>query len=142
MCLRIDKPIRYGHTKARRYWRQMPTPSGFTLIEVVVSMTILGIAIIGLFEVYSLSIRSSSQASNLDAAVVLAQNQMAVAISELGNRPPESRGENGRYRWTLTMTEKPEGLMLLTVVVSWTESGEDRLFQLNQLCKIPAPASG
>jgi len=110
-------------------------PAAFTLLEVLVATTLLATGILGVLAVFSLSVRSASAAEHLDDAVQLAGNHLELAVAMPPDRLPPVSGNSGRYAWTINFTEKPEGLVLATVRVTWSEGGSPRAFQLEQLFK-------
>jgi prepilin-type N-terminal cleavage/methylation domain-containing protein len=105
----------------------------FTLLEVLVATSILAVGIVGVLAVFSLSIRAASTAEQLDTAVRLATNrlELAVAVPAGGIRPDS--GSAGRFKWTVTYTDKPHRLVLATVQVTWTDGGQPQTYQLSQL---------
>jgi len=105
----------------------------FTLLEVLVASTILCVGIIGVLGASSVSMRTASGALRLDEAVSIAQRQLelttAAGLVALGPRT----GGQGRYRWTVELAERPEGLMMASVLVSWPERGRTQQFRLSEI---------
>lgn len=78
------------------------TCAGFTLLEVVVAMSIVGLGVVTLFEVFSVGLRLGAKSFERTEAVAYSRQ----AIDELLIRPRLSDGgEEGsfgeKYRWSL-----------------------------------------
>lgn len=101
----------------------------FTLVEVMVATTILGAGIIGAVAAISLSSRAAGSSFRLAEAANLASNRIALAIA--GERA--QRGEEGPYRWDLTVEEKDNGLRMARVEVTWQQQGEQLSYTLHEL---------
>ena len=102
----------------------------FTLLEVLVASTILGVGILGLVGGFSVSTRTASRAMRLDGAVSIAQRELqltvAAGLAALGPRT----GEEGIHRWKVELADRPDGLMAASVSVSWQERGRTEQFRL------------
>lgn len=105
----------------------------FTLLEVLVSMMILSVGILGVLRIFSMCVRANAHAANLEEAVRMAQNQLALATAASGQSLSPSQGTSGRYQWSLEYAQKSEGLVLALVTVQWTEQGQEQQFKLSQL---------
>lgn len=72
--------------------------AGFSLIEVLIGMTILGIAVIGLAQLFVLSIANNKRGAEISQATFLAQQQVdylrSLTGAELNGFPSSSRGES------------------------------------------------
>ena len=109
---------------------------GFTLIEILVSLTILAIALPPLLRVFSESGTRSASSENETTAVNLLKYKMA-EIEMMGY--PEGTGEDegefgegSRFRWTSRIEETDtEGLLLISVTVNWLEMGKDKSMTMN-----------
>lgn len=99
----------------------------------LVAVTVLGAGIIGVIGVFTLCQRASARALHLEDAVNLAQSQMELAVAKPRDSLEPTAGSTGAYRWTLEYAEKPSGLVLATVTVTWPESGELETFRLSQV---------
>jgi prepilin-type N-terminal cleavage/methylation domain-containing protein len=106
---------------------------GFTLLEVLVAMTILSVGIIGVIGAMSLSMTASSNAARIDEASRLAQNQLELGVSAPGDGLEAKTGTSGRFMWSLTYQEKPHGLCSATVVVEWMEYSQTQSYRLSQI---------
>ncbi|MGE5608218.1 MAG: hypothetical protein ACM359_03100 [Bacillota bacterium] len=63
----------------------------------------------------------------------MARNEMELAVAVSANQLQPQSAAAGRYKWTLTYTEKSLGLVLADVTVEWSESGEPQTYGLSQL---------
>lgn len=83
--------------------------AGFTLLEVMVAMSILAIALVAVFQMQSQSISMSTEARFLTTASLLAQYKMADIESEaaLGNRSQKGdfAPDYPDYGWSLNVTD-------------------------------------
>jgi general secretion pathway protein I len=112
---------------------------GFTLLEVLVALTILGLAIVALMQLSSQGLRLLGLADDYQQAVRVA-DQVARATDEL--REGVEAGQEGRFQWErrVALVPVPEELTpgagpklhlyQLSVAVRW---GRDRTLELASL---------
>lgn len=118
--------------------------SGFTLIEVLVAFTILAVALIALFDVFSTGMKNVKVSEGYATATTLAESKLAT----LGVTAPlvdqVQTGEfDARYHWEATVrrialgeqvTEQPVvEPYQLTVTVSWGRGNEHRAVSLTTI---------
>jgi len=103
---------------------------GFTLLEVMVAMSIMAIGLVAVFQMQSQSISMSTEARFQTTASLLAQSKMAdlEAANMLGNRTEKGdfSPEHPDYGWTLVVadTQIPKLKRLeVTVFNRWFEKG-------------------
>jgi type II secretion system protein I len=60
------------------------TQSGFTLLEILVATTIMGIAVVGLLSSLSTSMRNATHVTDADRASQIARNKMEELLSDQG----------------------------------------------------------
>ncbi len=128
-------PLLHRYISINRRSRTEDIRRGFTLIEVLVSVSILSFGIIGVLEAFSLSLRAGSRAAHLGEAVDVAQRELeltAVATASGGDLMPQT-GKSGRYNWELKLREIQHGLTLATVEVKWLERGKHDTFKLSRV---------
>lgn len=106
---------------------------GFTLIEVLVAMTIFGVGILGVVTSLSLATQSNASARRLVEAAHLADHHMAAAVGVKADALDSDSGEQGAFQWRKTYERKTEELILATVVVEWKDRGETQQYELNQI---------
>jgi type IV pilus assembly protein PilV len=103
---------------------------GFTLIEVVVALTVLAIGIVGLSVVFPLAMRDVSKSGSTTKAVQLCQQKMEefqmlaydTADLEQGyTHDDDANPIDGAYErtWEVTDDEPITGCKLIEVTVSW-----------------------
>jgi prepilin-type N-terminal cleavage/methylation domain-containing protein len=116
--------------------------AGFTLLEVVVAMTIVGIGVVTLLEIFSLGLRLESRSSA--ATEVMAYGRQAMDEILLRRKIEEGAQQgvlNNQTRWRLgiePVREPPETLALssawelkeITLDMRVTEAGKDRPVEL------------
>lgn len=105
----------------------------FTLIEVLVAMTILAVGILGVLGAFSVSMRAASRASRLDEAVSIARKEIELAVTARADELAPKSGSSGLYAWQLTFVRKPHNLLRASMEIKWTERGQTRTFKLSQV---------
>ena len=87
----------------------MRRSGGFTLIEIVVAFVLLaGVLVVG-FEIFSSGLRRAGNLDEQARALVIAQSRLAAAGAEEQFKEGETRGDDGPFRWTLSVTRSDEG---------------------------------
>lgn len=126
---------------------------GFTLLEVLVALTLLAVLFGALFEVFAGGLAAVRQGETRSYAALLAQSKLAelttgsefAAGSRSGvfeQEPPF--GGSGSWRWTFTLEQYPEdelgpmnlGLVMpyvATLDVRWDEAGREQTLSLSTL---------
>ena len=116
---------------------------GFTLLEVLVSTLIMGVAVVGLISAISGSVGNVSRLTDYDRAALLAQQKMEELLLE-PSPPPEGRfdpaatgGVEAGWRARLSLFEAPPEarpgttvLERLELEVWWTAAGRERKLSL------------
>ena len=105
---------------------------GFTLLEILVAMTVLSVGIVGVLGTFTLSLRTGLQASRIGQATEIAQRQMELASAGL-DAALDQTGSKGAYTWQMKQTDLPEGLKVVSVAVNWLERGRTQTFTLSQI---------
>ena len=96
MSNRIPSPSRRSDT---------PAEGGFSLIEVLVALTILGLVLGTLFQVFSGGLRNVAAAERYVRAAVIADSKLAAVGREIPLEPGrESGGRQGEYAWAVAIT--------------------------------------
>src|SRR5215472_5793989 len=74
--------------------------NGFTLLEIVVALAIMGLALVGLFHAGSGGVLAVDTAGHVDQAIERAQSRLAAIGREGAIRPGETEGDDGGgYHW-------------------------------------------
>jgi prepilin-type N-terminal cleavage/methylation domain-containing protein len=115
--------------------------SGFTLLEVMIAMAILGVGLLSIAVAQLTAIKVASKSKNLQQAMFLAREQMddlealpadapvllAAATTDDPNNPIQVSNDEGdlvRFTRSFTVTpDEPEaGLALVVVTVAWNSN--------------------
>jgi prepilin-type N-terminal cleavage/methylation domain-containing protein len=115
--------------------------SGFTLLEVMIAMAILGVGLLSIAVAQLTAIKVASKSKNLQQAMFLAREQMddlealpadapilaAAATTDDPNNPIQvSNDEGDMVRFTRSFTVTPDepetGLALVVVTVAWNSN--------------------
>jgi prepilin-type N-terminal cleavage/methylation domain-containing protein len=115
--------------------------AGFSLLEVVVALAILGLALAGFAESLRGGIASGASATTVQGALALAEARLAALGTSEKLAPGTASGEFGRYRWRTQVEEAPDEavaaadpslppLYSLKVSVSWERLGRRRSIAL------------
>lgn len=110
---------------------------GFTLLEVIVAVTMMGIGIVALAALFSGGLRLAGGSRDLSTASTYAAQRLEEAL--LAPEPSagvDSGGFGEKYRWTMRTTPlPPEGDLpfegtRIEVTVAWDDGGETRSVDL------------
>jgi prepilin-type N-terminal cleavage/methylation domain-containing protein len=107
--------------------------AGFTLIEVLCSVTIAAFSIVSLYSGLATSLSATDRLDRHLGARIVAESVLAEVASGPRGMPQSKRGTAGQYNWQLDVIPaaaalgriRPEGLALydLTLVVAWAPRG-------------------
>ena len=129
-----------------------PAAAGFTLMEVLVAVTILGVGFVALFEVLSGSLATVSRIEDRETLVRTSQmrlNEVCLALRQ-GREPPVRSGEfGGKYRWQAEIEaaggSEEEGprrayrLARVRLQVAWPGSEGENRYSLETMTWVPVP---
>lgn len=125
--------------------------SGFALIEILVSFTILALVLGAVLGALSSGMRAVTGSEAYTRAVLLARSKLeavraegGVEIGETTGALDDESGQDGRYRWRLTVrpyddepeidfSRLPVEPLAIDVEVSWEEDGAPRSVALTTL---------
>lgn len=118
---------------------------GFTLIEVIVAMAIVGISLVMIMQLFSGGLRASRTSCDYTRAVVHAKNTM----EELSYDPvPGSGNFDDGFNWTTEIEAYEESeesgykLLKLKVIISWDDAlRKPKSIQLVSLKTLPIDES-
>ena len=118
--------------------RQNMHIAGFTLVEVISALIIFSVGIIALIEGVGSAIRRQSDLLDRQRAAMIAENIMEeinyTRDLETGENDGQQEGEDERFAWRTNVEETDEeGLMLVTVEVTWGEDGARGIYSLDTL---------
>jgi general secretion pathway protein I len=115
-----------------------PTSScGFSLVEVLVAILILGVALVGLTQGITLAVSSSKESELQTAAALFASGQIETLRAEGDFTDGETQGDCGEqlplYRWRQTVTPAGiSGLHEVAVAVENARTGQS-IYELRTL---------
>jgi len=137
--VKTDNPSRTRHLRGT---------SAFTLVEVLIALSVIAIALVALLHLQVISIRLFDRADRLTRATLLADLKMAEVLSagypELGTESGafDEEDEPREFNWQTTVTDVEleqledagvTGLRRVHVQVSWEESGQSRQVEMTTL---------
>ncbi len=120
-----------------------PTPDGFTLIEVMVALTIMSVGVLSIGMAQLSALKLSTLSNRLSQGMYLAEEQMetfrsmpwgptfTTAAANVPDpqgllTPVQGNAAQFNRSWTITPNAPPHGLTEITVTVVWTNSNNVR----------------
>jgi len=110
----------------------------FTLIEVLVALSIFSVGVLGVLGAILLSTSVASRAQRLDGAVVLANAKLEQVICVPVDKLEAKQGQENQYTYAISMENRPGGLMAARIVVRWPERGDVQEYSISKVFQ-PAP---
>jgi Tfp pilus assembly protein PilV len=110
--------------------------SGFTMVEIMVSLLLTAVAVMGILAVYLAEVRASSYTRHASEAVILAQDkleQLRTSVAATSSGTEANVNERGvatgvfTRRWTVTLAS---GYADIVVTLTWSEDGVAKQFVL------------
>lgn len=108
--------------------------SGFTLLEVLLAVTVLAVAVVGAAIAFRAALQTAGHARLVSQAMEIAQREAAMAMTTAESLHDRA-GSAGRHHWSVSYSEKPLGLVQVRVQVTWSEQGADQAVQIQELFK-------
>jgi len=103
--------------------------SGFTLIEVLAALVLVGIVLPVAWRGITLSMQASARAKHLSEATELAHLKLNELVLQNDTTALASSGDidaNGStYHWTSRSVSRDFGMFEITVEIGWTSAGRD-----------------
>jgi len=108
---------------------------GFTLLEVMIAISILAIAMVVILGLRNRAIDLNGYARDLTAASLLAESKMGEwelkSFPDLGESVGEFGKENPDFKWRVIVTPTPfDDLRELEVIVTWKRGVRDEMLSL------------
>ena len=114
--------------------------SGFTLVEVLASLVIMGIVLPFAMRGASLAMHAGSVARHQAEAATLGEAKLTELVT-MGSWSDTAQGDFGndfpQYRWTMENIQRDIGVTELLLSVIWQERGEDRSVKLSTFVYVP-----
>ncbi len=125
----MQLPIKYAMRKEK---------DGFTLVEILVTLTILAAALPALLQAFTTATRNQALSDNSTTALYLLKFRMAEIEMEgypdVGQESGEF-GENTRYLWRSVVedieSEEVENIRQVTVTVTWQHKNRERSMSMS-----------
>lgn len=116
------------------YIRRRPD-GGFSLTELVASLAIFSIGVLGCVELYTVSFRTTSDSLDYTRAVILAEGLLEETMMDDYLTASTDSGDFGEYyprhSWELEIEETDqEGLHRIHLLVVWTARGVEKNYEL------------
>lgn len=101
---------------------------GFTLLEVMVAVSIMAVALTAIAGALGMVVRSTALATGYERARNVAENQLALFLAEIPERAINKKGVNNQVHWHLTAEEDEElkGLLRVVIQAKFFAAGGDR----------------
>ena len=110
---------------------------GFSLVEVVVALTIFSGGIVAVAAGFSHASRHAVAAERRFQAALLAERRLHVARGEPGDRRGRTHAAGLAYSWRLETETVAPTLQRSRVEVSWEDAGRRERFHLERLQYVP-----
>ncbi|MDB5320888.1 MAG: type secretion system protein [Phycisphaerales bacterium] len=115
--------------------------SGFTLVEVLAALVVIGIVLPVAMSGASLAMRAGSIARHQAEAATLGEAKLTEMVSMTTWSSSGAGGDFGQdfpqYRWTLETAQRDLDVTELLLSVIWKERGEDRSIKVSTLVYVP-----
>ncbi len=110
---------------------------GFSLVEVLCAVLILGVAVVGLTQGLATALGSNKESERQTTATFLAAGQIELLRADgylkAGEIEGEGEGNLSTYKWKQSVTEtKIEGLFEITIVIMQAATGQE-IYELKTL---------
>ena len=137
-----------GRRPVSKFWTGR-TAQGFTLIEVLVALTILSLSLAVIFSIFSVGLRGRRSAEEYEQATLLAESKLNSFGIDESIREGDTVGRfNDRFWWKTSVTPYHEigrneakdllrRPMQVTVTVFWGEAGAEKSVTLRTLRLVP-----
>ena len=118
----------------RRHIPNRRDQRGFTLLEIIVALTIAALSLPPLLQAFSMGTKRQSMIENKTTALYLLKLRMSeiemIGELEAGSEEGEF-GSNSRFKWNSDISESDtDGLYEVKVTVFWQEMGQEKSVEL------------
>lgn len=119
---------------------------GFTLLEVLAALVVMGIVLPVAMSGASLAMRAGSLARHQAEAATLGEAKLTEMVSTGTWSTSGAQGDFGQdfpqYRWTIQTAQREMDVTELQLSVIWRERGQDRSVLVSTLVYVAAAAAG
>jgi len=114
--------------------------SGFTLLEIMVALSIVGIAMVVMLGLAQRSVLVNSRLQQMTRATLLAKQKMAEIENGIGSNLDQNKGEfaepNQNFSWNSVTTPTPiTGIVQIDLSVRWGEERNNEFVTLTSFIK-------
>ncbi len=117
--------------KASQKMQPKPRQSGFTILEVMIAISILAIGLLAVFSGQNMAIRGNDRASHLTEGMTLAQDRMEELLASPYASVTTGTGTQGNYSIAWTVYDDDPINNTKRIVVTVTGQGLTSPLQLN-----------
>jgi type IV pilus assembly protein PilV len=114
---------------------------GFTLIEIMIAICLLGIALVGLASVSVMVIHGNAFSKSVTTATILAEDKIeelkSTGYTNLASGGPETLEAIYTRSWTVTGNSPGTGMTTIAVTVTWPWQGQNHITSLNTIIANP-----
>jgi general secretion pathway protein I len=102
--LAVSRPPPCAEAAASAEPRQASPGNGFSLLETLTALTILAIALTGLFQAHAMATRSTGTADNYATARLIGEARLAELATAWNGGRSASKGTHGNFAWSFEAT--------------------------------------
>jgi general secretion pathway protein I len=118
-------------------------PGSFTLVEVIVALTLLGIALLAVFGALRTCVQATHHARMLTGSVLVAERLLAEVRLDRQRAFATREGRTDLYRWRVRVAPTPvESLGAVYIQVTWPEQQRPQQYDLFSLVSMQSFAAG
>ena len=117
--------------KAFQVMQPKPRQSGFTILEVMIAISILAIGLLAVFSGQNMAIRGNDRASHLTEGMTLAQDKMEELLALPYDSVTTGSGTQGNYSIAWTVYDNDPINNTKRIVVTVTGQGLNKSLELN-----------
>ena len=132
----MNRGVRYQLASSRAACRQQ----GFSLVEMLAALVILGLALGALYQAASGATRNARISAEYAIATTLAESELDAFLISQPEPGDTARGRFGEYQWEDWVELIPErettGIGWIRMVVSWPGEDEPRTVSLRTISKL------
>ncbi|MGV0998995.1 MAG: type IV pilus modification PilV family protein [Fluviibacter sp.] len=130
----------------RLRFKRVTTPQGFSLVEVLIALVILGVGLLGLARLQMHMLGGTAESVVRDSAVRLAEDKLeALRFDLAAGRAPQAGADEPKVNqivlqrsWTWSNTGN--GLAETTITMRWVEPGTGEAASLSLPARLLAPS--
>ncbi|WP_179953216.1 type IV pilus modification PilV family protein [Desulfobotulus mexicanus] len=128
----------------------LASPAGFTLVEILIAMAIMGIVGLAIFSMQIQSIRTAARSASMTEAGALASQQLELfqnipmaALLDLGDKAEEDSGwdkvtdipgvRGYRIFWNIIEDTPKDGMASVKMEIQWEDQGQRRVIPFDFL---------